>query len=296
MASVPPFIHVFFVILILSLYSDFGSCYNEDATTNAVKPQDNLPDEIAKTITVDQSGQGDFNGVQQAIDSILPNNDQWIRIHVNAGVYNEKVVIPKEKPFILLDGEGSSTTVIQFNDFGNPITGSTFQLRAENFVAKGIMFKNTYNLVIPRGSNGNKIFPAPATLIAADMVKFYECGFISVRDTLADATGRHYFKSCYIEGAIDFIWGGGQSTYQDCTINATTGVLDGISGYITAQSRTSTDDNSGYVFDSCNVVGTGPVYLGRAYRQYSRVVFYKSYMYDSIVPEGWSSWSYAGQE
>ncbi|KAK4851708.1 hypothetical protein QYF36_017731 [Acer negundo] len=213
--------------------------------------QYNLRDEIAKTINVDQTGQGDFNSVQQAIDSIPPNNDQWIRIHVTAGIYNEKVVIPKEKPFILLDGEGSSTTVIQFNDFGNSINSSTFQLWAENFVAKGIMFKNTYNLVIPRGSDGNKILPAPATLIAADM---------------------------------------------DCTINATTGVLGGISGYITAQGRTSMDDNSGYVFDSCNVMGTGPVYLGRAYRRYSRVVFYKSYMYDSIVPEGWSSWSYAGQE
>ncbi|KAL5853805.1 hypothetical protein ACOSQ3_008923 [Xanthoceras sorbifolium] len=208
----------------------------------------------------------------------------------------EKVMIPREKPFIMLDGEGQATTLIQFNDFGNSITSSTFQLRAENFVARGITFKNTYNSVIPRRGDGSQITWAPAALIGADKAKFYQCSFMSLQDTLTDSIGRHYFESCYIEGAIDFIWGGGQSTYQGCTINATTAALHGITGFITAQARNSTADSGGFVFNSCNVVGTGPVYLGRAYRKYSRVVFYKSYMYNSIVPEGWSPWTFSGQE
>ncbi|KAL5783721.1 hypothetical protein ACOSP7_008750 [Xanthoceras sorbifolium] len=292
MATFAPFIHVLSIILVLSLYSGFGGCYHEDAETNVVEPQV----AIAKTITVDQSGHGDFNSVQAAINSIPQNNNQWIRVYVKAGVYNEKVMIPREKPFIMLDGEGQATTLIQFNDFGNSITSSTFQLRAENFVARGITFKNTYNSVIPRRGDGSQITWAPAALIGADKAKFYQCSFMSLQDTLTDSIGRHYFESCYIEGAIDFIWGGGQSTYQGCTINATTAALHGITGFITAQARNSTADSGGFVFNSCNVVGTGPVYLGRAYRKYSRVVFYKSYMYNSIVPEGWSPWTFSGQE
>jgi hypothetical protein len=55
---------------------------------------------------------------------------------------------------------------------------------------------------------------APAFYIQGDKVSFYRCGFIGIQDTLTDWQGRHYFESCYIEGAIDFIWGGGQSIYQ----------------------------------------------------------------------------------
>ena len=41
----------------------------------------------ARTITVDQSGKGDFTTVQQAIDSIPSNNNEWTVIHLRAGVY-----------------------------------------------------------------------------------------------------------------------------------------------------------------------------------------------------------------
>ncbi|GAB4855656.1 hypothetical protein Ancab_024278 [Ancistrocladus abbreviatus] len=44
--------------------------------------------------------------------------------------------------------------------------------------------------------------------------KIHSYGFIGYQDALWDATGRLYFKSCYIEGAIDFIWGYAQSVYE----------------------------------------------------------------------------------
>lgn len=55
---------------------------------------------------------------------------------------------------------------------------------------------------------------APAALIQGDKAAFYRCSFLSLQDTLTDWKGRHLFDTCYIEGAIDFIWGGGQSIYQ----------------------------------------------------------------------------------
>ena len=73
--------------------------------------------------------------------------------------------------------------------------------------------QNSYNniaSVVPY----KKIKVAPSIVLTADKAWFYGCSFISVQDTLADLVGRHYFKNCYIEGAIDFIWGGGQSIYE----------------------------------------------------------------------------------
>ncbi|KAK9996357.1 hypothetical protein SO802_021043 [Lithocarpus litseifolius] len=51
---------------------------------NVSKAQTN----ITKTIIVDQSGKGNFIHVQQAIDSIPSNNQEWTIIHLNPGVYN----------------------------------------------------------------------------------------------------------------------------------------------------------------------------------------------------------------
>ncbi|XVE89551.1 hypothetical protein DITRI_Ditri20bG0005200 [Diplodiscus trichospermus] len=247
---------------------------------------------MANTIIVDQSGYGNFTTVQKAIDSIPSNNAVWTRIHVKAGVYNEKVNIPQDKPKILFQGESSRTTIIQYGDSGNSIESSTFSLSAEEFVAMDITFKNTHNL-----QPGKPVTWAPAALINADMAAFYRCGFISLQDTLTDSKGRHYFEKCYIEGALDFIWGNGKSIYERCTINVTASLLGGgRSAFITAQGRDSMVDTSGFVFKYCFIVGTGPAYLGRAYREHARVLFYQTRMSNIIVPQGWSACNNAGKE
>ncbi|KAF8019353.1 hypothetical protein BT93_G0123 [Corymbia citriodora subsp. variegata] len=247
------------------------------------------------TIVVDQSGHGQFTKVQQAIDSIPAKNSVWTHILVKPGIYKEKVIVPLDKPCIVLNGHSARDTVIQWADSIEVVESATFTVNAENFKARNIKFQNTYNENTQPGDL-NSIKPAPAFQTTADKVSFYECAFIGVQDTLSDLQGRHYFESCYIEGAIDFIWGGGQSYYQRCAINATAAILGGLAGFITAQGRNSDTDTSGYVFNEGTVMGTGTVYLGRAYRQYSRVVFSKTYLSNVVVPKGWDSWKYAGQE
>ncbi|XP_015570382.1 probable pectinesterase 55 [Ricinus communis] len=251
---------------------------------------------IARKITVDQSGHGDFTAVQKAIDSIPPNNNLWTRIYIKAAIYYEKVVIPQGKSFIILQGESRRRTIIRWEEAGSATESSTLILSAENFVAMDISFQNTYNLVIPEGPDGKRILWAPAATLYADKASFYRCGFSGVQDTLTDIQGRHYFKSCYIQGAIDFIWGGGQSVYEKCVINATTGILNGTAGFITAQGRENENDSSGFVFLSCKIAASGPVYLGRAYRAYSRVIFKMAYMPEAVMPQGWLPWNYTGHE
>jgi pectinesterase len=56
--------------------------------------------------------------------------------------------------------------------------------------------------------------PAVAAKVDADKAAFYDCRFLSYQDTLLDATGRHYYRGCYIEGATDFIFGTGKAFFE----------------------------------------------------------------------------------
>lgn len=67
-----------------------------------------------------------------------------------------------------------------------------------------------------------------------------------------------------------------------------------IHGSITAHNRESEGEKSGFVFVKGKVYGIGDVYLGRAKGAYSRVVFAKTYLSKTIVPKGWTNWSYDG--
>jgi pectinesterase len=54
---------------------------------------------------------------------------------------------------------------------------------------------------------------AVALRIGGDKAAFYNCRLIGFQDTLCDDKGRHFFKDCYIEGTVDFIFGSGKSLY-----------------------------------------------------------------------------------
>lgn len=64
---------------------------------------------------------------------------------------------------------------------------------------------------------------APAIRVDGDKVFFDKCGFSSLQNTVTDDRGRHFYKDCFIQGAVDFIWGGGQSVFQvNCNKKFTT--------------------------------------------------------------------------
>lgn len=72
------------------------------------------------------------------------------------------------------------------------------------------LVKNT----APPPSPGDVGRQAVALRISGDQAAFYGCGFYGAQDTLLDDKGRHYFKQCFIQGSIDFIFGNARSLYK----------------------------------------------------------------------------------
>ncbi|KAH0909870.1 hypothetical protein HID58_033191 [Brassica napus] len=294
-----------FLICLLAL-----SFLNLTASSSRVSPhglEHNQPKDfnidIVKTVVVGQSGATDFKTIQAAIDSVPSGNNNWIKIQLQNGIYFEKIVIPLEKQKIILQGNNPSEVIIQYNDAGQAHLCGPMLVNAEYFVAINVTFKNSYNNITSSLVPYKEVKVAPSIVLMADKAWFYGCSFISVQDTLADFVGRHYFKNCYIEGAIDFIWGGGQSIYEKCVIYVKGMTKDEmveggamLPGFITAQGRQSEQDTSGFVFKYCAIKGDGTAFLGRAYRGYSRVVFYATSMSNVVVPQGWDAWLNKGEE
>lgn len=66
----------------------------------------------------------------------------------------------------------------------------------------------------PPPSQGEKGAQAVALRVNGDKAAFYGCGFYGAQDTLHDDLGRHYYKGCFIQGSIDFIFGNARSLYE----------------------------------------------------------------------------------
>ncbi|KAM1358932.1 hypothetical protein ACFX15_045138 [Malus domestica] len=246
-------------------------------------------------LCVDRNGCCNFTLVQAAVDAVPTPSPKRTIIWINKGIYYEKVTVPKTKPNITFQGQGYETTAISWNDTANSAHGTFYsgsvQVFADNFVAKNISFMN----VAPIPKPGDVGAQAVAIRISGDQAAFLGCGFFGAQDTLHDDRGRHYFKDCYIQGSIDFIFGNGRSLYENCQLISMSNPVPlgtkSINGAVTAHGRASKDDNTGYAFVNCFIGGTGRVWLGRAWRPFSRVVFASTTMTDIIAPEGWNDFN-----
>ncbi|KAL6193633.1 hypothetical protein ACLB2K_034717 [Fragaria x ananassa] len=245
-----------------------------------------------RTILVDIAGDGQFKSIQAAIDSVPAGNNQWVIIHVRQGVYREKVHIPPEKSHIFMRGNGKGRTQIVWSQSSEVNEESaTFIVEAPLFIAYGISFKNE----APTGMAYTSQNQSVAALVGADKAAFYHCAFYSTHNTLFDYKGKHYYDNCYIQGSIDFIFGRAKSIYHNCEIFVIGDKRVSIKGSVTANHRQSADECSGFVFIKGKVYGVGDhVYLGRAKGAFSRVVYAETYLSRTIMPEGWTNWSYAG--
>lgn len=64
-----------------------------------------------------------------------------------------------------------------------------------------------------------------------------------------------------------------------------------INGAVTAHGRNSKEEDSGFAFVNCSLGGSGRIWLGRAWRPFSTVIFSNTYITDIVAPEGWNDFN-----
>lgn len=234
-------------------------------------------------------GSGDFFKVQDAIDAVPDFRKNRTHIFIKNGVYKEKLILPTSKTNVSLIGQNKEKTIItnddfagKKNEFGEDMgtTGSsTFFIFGDGFNAENLSFQNS----------AGKVGQAVAVRISADKVVFDNCKFLGNQDTLylQGADSRQYYKDCYIEGTVDFIFGASTAFFDHCTINAKS------KGYITAAS-TKEHVDYGMVFENCKLISNAEkqsVYLGRPWRNHAKTIWINCYMGDHIKQQGWHNWN-----
>ncbi|MBI4893782.1 MAG: pectin esterase [Acidobacteria bacterium] len=229
---------------------------------------------------------GQFSSIMNALGRAVVADGQRLILDLEPGTYRERVLITPDHPRVTLRGRDAASTVITY-DLSAKAAGGTsvcasVQVFAPEFEAENVTFENSF------GSGSQAV----AILIHSDRAVFRNCRFLGWQDTLYAASGRQYFKDCYIEGHVDFIFGNATAVFDGCTIHSKG------SGYITAQSRLAPEQTTGYIFSNSKFTAAidAKVFLGRPWRPYSRVVYLNCELGTHIVPEGWNNWNNAANE
>ncbi|XP_019456029.1 PREDICTED: pectinesterase QRT1-like [Lupinus angustifolius] len=248
-----------------------------------------------RVIVVDQYGKGHSKTVQGAVNMVPDYNTQRVKIYIYPGIYREKVLVPNNKPYISFIGKRNETSgaVITWNskssDRGSDgqtlgtYGSATVGVESDYFCATQITFENS--VVAAPGGIGMQ---AVALRVNSNRAMFYRVKIKGTQDTLLDNSGTHYFFRCLIQGKVDFIFGNAKSLYEKCNLQS---IAENY-GAIAAHHRNSPHQDTGFSFVGCRIGGTGNVYLGRAWGDYSRIIYSNTYMDDIINPAGWSEWNH----
>jgi pectinesterase len=244
-------------------------------------------------ITVATDGSGQFKTIQEALDSAPKADQSPMKIFIKPGVYREKILIDWPMVHLVGTDADATKTVVTFDDYATKIGAdgkplgmyrtSTVTVRAPDFHAENLTFENTAS---PR----KIVAQAVAMDVVSDRAVFRNCRFSGNQDTLYANSGRQYYWHCLIRGDVDFIFGNARAFFDQCEIQNS-----GNGGYVTAQSRRSDDQPTGYVLSDCNLtamstVADGSVYLGRPWRPYARVVYLRCVEGPHINAAGWRVW------
>ncbi len=234
----------------------------------------------AASISVAKDGSGDYTTVQAAIDAVPAGSASGHAITIKPGDYHEVVTIPSSKPYITLVGSTGNPrdVVIEYdNASGTPRSnGGTYgtsgsasvTISGHDFIARDLTFANTFDEAAHPEIASRQ---AVAVNTQADRVIFDNVRFLGNQDTLllwsssTKTVTRAYFRACYVEGDVDFIFGRGTGVFDRCEIHSLSRGSSSNNGYVTAAATTNTN-TYGFLFNACTLTSNAPavtVCLGR---------------------------------
>ncbi|XP_020582357.1 pectinesterase-like [Phalaenopsis equestris] len=249
------------------------------------------PGDIRAVAVVAKDGSGTHRSINEAIAFVSLETGGGGRsvIYVKAGTYREYIKIPTKQRNVMLMGDGKGESVIigskNAEDGSSTYDSATVAAMGAGFIAKG--------LTIINDSGPNKQ-QAVALRVGADRSVIYQCSIQGYQDTLYTLSNRQFYRDCDIYGTVDFIFGNSAAVFQNCFIQPRK-PASGQYNSITAQGRTDPNQNTGISIQGCRVSGgaTGgaATYLGRPWKQYSRVVFMETEIDGSVSSAGWERWA-----
>ena len=237
-------------------------------------------------------GTGDYYSIQRAID-VAPEGGAVISIA--PGTYREVLTIDRPHIHLRSPYDDPGKTVIVFDKSAGTANGTlnsaTVNISGDDFLAENLTFQNDFNAHHPQTSQGSQ---ALALRVTGDRAVFRNMRFLGNQNTLyagnkGPTSSRQYFVDCFIEGNVDFIFGDAKAFFERCEIKST----PHGGGYLTAQSKRSSEQDSAYVFDHCKLTaypGVEHIWLGRPWRPYAAVIFLNTEMGSHIEPAGWREW------
>lgn len=271
-------------------------------------------------IVVNKYGVGDCASVQEAFDMAL-SVEGHVEIYIHNGIYNEKLRL--ERDDVTITGENAVNTVLTYKDHANmtledgsrmgTLRSASMIIRGENVVINNLTVEN-------RAGNGVDAGQAIALSLYGDRICVKNCRLLGCQDTLFVGPGtecpqdkelemaeipeapdaRMYFEKCYIEGDVDFIFGGATAYFDNCEIFSRYNITEDdercngqVKGYVAAPC-TWQKAKYGFVFDKCNFTGDCPdntVYLGRPWRIFAKTVLLSCNVGRHIKTEGWHDWN-----
>ncbi|KAK6941447.1 Pectinesterase, catalytic [Dillenia turbinata] len=227
------------------------------------------------TLTVSKNpATGDFTSIQDAIDSLPFINLVRLVIKVNAGVY--------------------TISHVGINDNMRNFVGRRFRwcflgyyvelnkntkwvlIRRENFCREKVNIPQLKQFITIEGAGADNTIVQWGDTAKTTGPKGQPIG---TYNSATFAVNSAYFIAKNI-------------TFKGCHVHAIAQNM----GALTAQSRNSLMDDTGFSFVNCEVTASGALYLGRAWGPFSRVIFAYTYMGNIIIPEGWYNWGDPNRE
>ncbi|MGY1499932.1 pectinesterase family protein [Streptomyces sp. QTS52] len=250
------------------------------ASSTAQPPATSGKTVTGTTVTVAADGSGDVTTVQAAIDKVPVNNTKPVTVAIRKGTYRGVFTVPGNKPFVTLKGLGaaaSDVVLVQNHGAGTKkADGTTYGtsgsatafVDGHDFSASNLTISNDYD------TGTNSTGQAVALSLSADRAVLTNVRILGHQDTLLlNNSARAYFLKSYVEGTVDFIFGGGIAVFDQNEIHQV-----GSGGYITAAS-TPAARAYGYLFYRSNITGpaaTKTGSLGRPWRQDAQVLYRES--------------------
>ncbi|XP_042038151.1 pectinesterase-like [Salvia splendens] len=249
---------------------------------------------LTPNVTVAKDNSGNFATINAALNAMPKNFKGRYVIYVKEGVYDETVVVAKDMANVTMYGDGSQKSIItgskNFVDGVTTFETASFVAIGHGFMAQSLGFRNTA---------GPEKHQAVALRVQSDHSIFVNCRMEGYKSTLYVQAHRQFYRSCYITGTVDFIFGDAAAMFQNCNIYLRK-PLESQQNVVTAQGRAERRETTGIVLQNCKILADEKLepekakvksFLGRPWKEYSRTIIMESEIGDVIAPEGWKEWS-----